>query len=171
MTAHLFHNLGHHLGSLSAHTGINLVEDDCWQLHGTADHRLERQHHTGNLTTRSHLRDRLEWGRCVGAEQERNPVATIYAQLDSGKLDAEPYVWHTQWYQALLHLVLNLLGSLGAQFGKCLGLLTGLGFQLADACVYLVERFVAVLDGLQLLVQHFAFLNQRLDSVNVVFLL
>ena len=39
--AHLCHDLCHLLGYLSAYTCVDLVEDDGWQLDGSADHCLE----------------------------------------------------------------------------------------------------------------------------------
>ena len=53
--AHLLHYLRHLLGNLSTYTGVNLIEDDCRQFDGSANHRLERQHQSGNLTARRHL--------------------------------------------------------------------------------------------------------------------
>ena len=38
MRTHLVHYLRHHLGNTTAHTGINLIEDDGGQLHSAADH-------------------------------------------------------------------------------------------------------------------------------------
>ena len=57
--AHLTHHLRHLLSNLATDTRIYLVEDDGRQLHRTTNHRLQREHHTGYLTTRRHLTDRL----------------------------------------------------------------------------------------------------------------
>ena len=73
---HLLHHLGHLFGHLAADTRVDLVEDDGGQLDGTADHGFQGEHHTGYLTAGGHLRDRLEWGGGVGAEQEGDLVLT-----------------------------------------------------------------------------------------------
>ena len=49
--SHLLHDLCHLLGNLTTDTRIDLVEDDGGQFDGPADHGLQRQHHTGYLTT------------------------------------------------------------------------------------------------------------------------
>ena len=55
VATHLLHDTCHALGHLAADTRVYLVEDDGGQLHGAADHRLQRQHDTCYLTAGSHL--------------------------------------------------------------------------------------------------------------------
>ena len=114
MTAHLMHNLRHLLGYLTADTRIYLVEDDCRQFHGTADHCLQGEHHTGNLTARGHLRYRLEWGRGIGGEEVGHLVLPVCSQVLLRDADLEPDIGHAQGYEPLLHLGLDLLGGFRA---------------------------------------------------------
>ena len=74
--SHLTHHLCHLFGNLSTHASVDLVEDNCGQLDSTANHDLQCEHDTCNLTTRSHLGDGLERGRGVGTEQEQHLVLT-----------------------------------------------------------------------------------------------
>ena len=77
LESHFFHDICHLFSYLAAYSGINLIKDDGWQLHGSTDHCLQREHHTGNLTTRSNLTDRLQLCTFVGTEEEADLIGTI----------------------------------------------------------------------------------------------
>ena len=171
MTAHLVHDLRHLLGNFSAHTRIDLVEDDGGQFHGPADHRLQGEHHTGDLTTRSHLRHRLEWGGGVGREEIGHLVLTIGRQTFLGDADLETDIRHPQGNEPLLHLFLYGLRGLRAQFRQCISLLLTLCLQLRHLLLSLPQGLVAVVKILQLLLQRIPLCYQRLGIFCMVFLL
>ena len=115
---HLLHDLGHLLGYLATDTRVDLVEDDGGQFDSPADHGFQGEHDAGNLATRSHLRDRLEWGGGVGTEQEGYLVLSAGTEVGGGNVDVETYMGHAQRYESGLHILLNLTGCLGAQLGE-----------------------------------------------------
>ena len=94
LVSHLLHHLSHLLGNLSTNSRINLVEDDGRQFHSSADKCLQREHDTRNLTTRGHLRYRLEWGRGVGRKEEADVVLSVLVELASSDSHFEAHMRH-----------------------------------------------------------------------------
>ena len=94
VAAHLLHDLCHLLGNLAADARVYLVEDDGGKLHGSADHRLQRQHDARYLAARCHLCHGLEWGGGVGGEEEADGVLTALAECRRGDAHIEAHVGH-----------------------------------------------------------------------------
>ena len=121
--SHLLHDVGHLLGYLAADARVYLVEDDGRQLHGTANHGFQRQHNTGNLTTRRHLSHRLQRRRRIGREEECHLILSTLAKLAPAHAHLEAHVRHAQRHQPLPEFLFYLAGSLLAHGCQFVGLL------------------------------------------------
>jgi hypothetical protein len=68
-------------GSSTAHTGVDLVEDESGHRIGGVDDDLDREHHPGQLSTGSPARQRSGFGASVRLQQQAHEVATGDGEL------------------------------------------------------------------------------------------
>ena len=168
---HLLHEHGHLRGYGTADTGVNLVEDDCRQVDGTADHRLQREHHTCYLTSRGHLGDGHQLRALVGREEEDDPVGTVGGKVFGLDVDLEPHVDHPQRHEPRLHGHLHLGGSLPADTREDGGSTAcGCG-GLVDTMLVVSKLRVAIVDALELLTELIADGDESCHVVDMVLLL
>ena len=111
---HFHHDGRHHLGYLSAHACVDLVEDDGGQLHLAADHGFQREHDAGYLTTRSHLADGLKGRAGVGTEEEVHLVLAVGRKGLLADVHRKAHFRNAEWHQSVGELFLHLTGSFGS---------------------------------------------------------